>query len=180
MGSTHLSTWISAEEKQRFASVAVRQGLSASAFLKRLVEQVLAASGGDEALPSIPVQIRDARVTIRLIAEDHALLCERAAARTMPSATYVSVLVRAHLRGVAPLPDRELMALRSIVNELSALGRNLNTMTRLMHQDDRQMGPGRSDLQNMLKLCVGLRDHIRALIEANVSSWEIGRAATDR
>jgi hypothetical protein len=42
------------------------------------------------------------------------------------------------------------------------------------------VGPGRSDLQNMLKLCVGLRDHIRALIEVNVSSWEIGRAATDR
>jgi len=50
--------------------------------------------------------------------------------RTLPepkgtAATYVSVLVRAHLRQLAPLPDRELSALRSTVNELAALGRNL-------------------------------------------------------
>jgi hypothetical protein len=160
--------------------VAARQGLSVSAFLKRLVEQVLAASAGDEVMPSIPVQIRDSRVTIRLIAEDHALLCERAAARTMPAATYVSALVRAHLRQVAPLPDKEYSALRLTVSQLVALGRNLNTMTRLMHQDARQGGPGRGDLENVLKLCVGLRDHIRALIEANLTSWEVGRDASRR
>jgi len=66
VGSAHLSTWISAEAKRRFGIVAESQGLSASAFLKGLAEQVLAASGGDEAPPSIPIQIRDARVTIRL------------------------------------------------------------------------------------------------------------------
>lgn len=158
--------------------MAARQGLSASAFLKRLVEQVLAAGGGDEALPPIPVQSRDSRVTIRLIAEDHALLCERAAARTMPSATYISALVRAHLRGVAPLPDRELMALRLTVNQLAVIGRNLNTMTRLMHQEGRAPAPGRDDLQVMLRVCEGIRDHTRALIKANLVSWDVGRDAS--
>lgn len=95
-GSTHLSTWISAEAKQRFAAAAARQGLSESALLKRLVEQMLASADiGDLSEPIAPADLRDARVTIRLVPEDRALLRERAAARTMPAATYVSVLVRA-------------------------------------------------------------------------------------
>ena len=180
VGSTHLSTWIGVEEKQRFACVAARQGLSASAFLKRLVEQVLAASGGDEAPSSIPVPIRDARITIRLNAEDHALLRERAAARTMPSATYVSALVRAHLRGVAPLPDRELEALQSTVRELAAFGRNVNAMTRLLHQGNQQAVPGRVEVHAMLRICEGLRDYVRGLIKENLTSWGVGRATSDR
>ena len=180
MGNTHLSTWLSDEEKQRFASVAERQGLSASAFLKRLVKQVLAAGGSAEAVPSIPVQVRDARITIRLIAEDHALLCERAATRTMPSATYVSALVRAHLRRVAPIPDRELEALQATVRELAVLGRNINTITRLMHQGNPQEMPVRQDFYQMLRICEALRDHVRGLIKENLISWEVGRAATDR
>ena len=177
---THLSTWISADAKQRFTAAADRQGLSASAFLKRLIDQALAAGGTDEEALSKPVEVRDARITIRLVPEDQVLLRERAAARSMPAATYVSALVRIHLRRVAPLPDRECMALRSTVNELAALGRNLNVMTRLMHQDARRPGPGRNEVYAMLRICEGLRDHVRELIKANLVSWEIGRDTTGR
>jgi len=134
------------------------------------------ASPGPEVLPPLPVRGRDARVTVRLVADDRALLRERAAARTIPAATYVSALVRAHLRHVAPLPDRELAALRSAVNELAALGRNLNTMTRLLHQDTRQTGPGRQEVQAMMRICEGLRDHFRSVVKANLVSWEVGDA----
>ncbi len=106
-GSTHLSTWIDADTKRRFTSAAVRQGLSESALLKRLVGQMLASAPIDDfADPAAPRDLRDARLTVRLVPEDRALLRERAAERTMPAATYVSVLVRAHLRRVAPLPHR--------------------------------------------------------------------------
>jgi hypothetical protein len=138
MGGNRLSTWISADAKRSFTIAAARQGLSASGFLKRLVEQALAAGGSDEAAPLMPVQVRAARLTVRLVGEDHALLCERAAARTMPTATYISTLVRAHVRQLAPLPDRELAALQSAVNELAAVGRNLNAIARLMHQGVRR------------------------------------------
>lgn len=174
--STHVSTWVSAETKQRFASAAARQGLSESALVKRLIEQMLAAGVGDAGALQAPAPVRDARLTIRLVGDDQALLRERAAARTMPAATYVSAIVRAHLRQVAPLPDRELAALRASVNELVAVGRNMNTMTRLLHQDSRQPGPGREDLQMMLRVCEALRDHFRDLIRANLVSWEVGRA----
>jgi hypothetical protein len=179
-GSTHLSTWVSAETKQRFAGAAARQGLSESALLKRLVEQMLAIGAGETGSPPAPVPLRDARVTIRLVADDQALLRERAAARTMPAATYVSSLIRAHLRQVAPLPDRELAALRATVNQLAALGRNLNTITRLLHQDSRHPGPGPEQTRLMLLVCEALRDHVRALIKANLVSWEVGHAGQGR
>jgi len=179
-GSTHLSTWVSAETKQRFAGAAARQGLSESALLKRLIEQMLSTGAGDEAAPPAPDPVRDRRVTIRLVADDQALLRERAAARTMPAATYVSSLVRAHLRHVVPLPDRELAALRAIVNQLGALGRNLNTMTRLLHQDSRHPGPGLERARVMLHICEALRDHVRDVLKANLVSWEVGHAGQGR
>lgn len=136
IGNTHLSTWISNEAKQRFAAAAARQSLSESALLKRLVEQMPAGADIDDfAEPVAPVDPRDARLTVRLVSEDRSLLRERATARTMPAATYVSVLVRAHLRRVAPLPDRELSSLQASVRELGAIGRNLNTMARLLQQE---------------------------------------------
>ena len=98
-GSTHLSTWVSADFKQRFTDEAAREGLSA--FLKRLVERALAGTESEFVVvrASIPIA-RDARITIRLVPEDRLLLRECAAARGMPAASYVSTLVRAHLRGL--------------------------------------------------------------------------------
>ena len=175
-GSTHLSTWVDAQTKQRFSSAAARQGLSESALLKRLIDQMLAVGPEEAIAPLVPVDLRDTRVTIRLVPEDRALLRERAAARMMPAATYVSMLVRTHLRQLAPLPDRELAALRSAVNELAVLGRNLNTIARFVQQDRREVLPGRGEVYAMLKVCEGLRDHFRALIKANLVSWDVGHA----
>jgi len=179
-GSTHLSTWVDAQMKQRFTSAAARQGLSESALLKRLIDQMLAVGPEEVIARLVPVDLRDARVTIRLVPEDRALLRERAAARTMPAATYVSVLVRAHLRQLAPLPDRELSALRSAVNELVVLGRNLNRIARFFQQDRREVVPGSREVYAMLKICEGLRDRFRELIKANLVSWELGHAENAR
>jgi hypothetical protein len=149
-------------------------------LLKRLVDQMLATGSEESAAPVVPVDPRDARVTVRLVSEDRALLRERAAARTMPAATYVSILVRAHLRQLAPLPDRELSALRSTVNELAALGRNLNAMARLLQQDRREVVPGRNEVHAMVRICELLWDRVRGLIKANLVSWEVGHAEKAR
>jgi hypothetical protein len=179
-GCTHLSTWIDADTKRRFATAATRQGLSESALLKRLVEQMLATGSEGAVAPVATPDPRDARVTVRLVPDDRALLRERAAARTMPAATYVSTLVRAHLRQLAPLPGPELSALRSTVNELAALGRNLNVMARLLQQDRREVVPGRNEVYAMVKICELLWDRVRDLIKANLVSWEVGRVEKAR
>ncbi len=96
----------------------------------------------------------------------------------MPSATYVAVLVRSHLRKLTPLPVRELDALKRSIAELGAVGRNLNQIARALNAGGRPDGPGRQDLEAMLKIAMALRDHIRALLKANETSWERGYGET--
>jgi len=112
---------------------------------------------------------------IRLRADDQILLRERAAARGMAPATYVSVLTRAHLRSLAPLPKEELLGLKRAVAELGSIGRNLNQIARA-NQGQLVTSPGRDDLEAMLRICEALRDHVKGLLVANLKSWEQGSA----
>jgi hypothetical protein len=172
----HLTTWVTRETKERFAAVARHQGLSDSALLKRLVDLMLqTATGGQTAtVPATGRPARDSRLSVRLHPADHLLLRERAAARGMPAATYVSVLTRAHLRTLAPLPKEELLALKRTLAELGAIGRNLNQFAHAANRGERTTGPNREELRAILKVCEGLRDHVRNLLAANLKSWEQG------
>src|SRR4051812_11144054 len=104
----------SPEIKAALHSLAQQRNLSDSAFLQRLVELVVQNSGITSAQPVAPVEpvARGARLYVRLRSEDHILLRERAASRGMATATYGSMVLRAHLRGVAPLPEREFSELK--------------------------------------------------------------------
>ena len=114
----HLTTWVTRETKTRFAAVARHQGLSDSAMLKRLVDTMLQAGNATGGETAAGLVVRVSRFSIRVRPDDQLLLRERAAARGMPAATYVSVLTRAHLRSLSPLPKEELLALRRTVSEL--------------------------------------------------------------
>jgi hypothetical protein len=172
--SAHLSTWITTEAKQRFSAAASHLGLSESALLRRLVLQLLATATETPAPLFAPDRGREARITVRLAAEDRALLRERAAARAMPASTYVSALVRAHLRSLTPLPDRELSALKAMTAELAALGRSLTTTAGLLRGPDQGSGATREDLFAIVRACEALRDHTRGLMKANLISWQQG------
>jgi len=176
---THLKTWVSKETKEHFAAVARYQGMSDSALLKRLVELMLRTTNVNDmaGTTKTSAQIaRASRLTIRLRPDDEILLRERAASRGMPAATYVSVLTRAHLRALAPLPKEELLALRRTVSDLGSIGRNLNQIAQAVNQGERMTGPSRDDLKAILRVCQGLRDHVRGLLSANIKSWEQGYA----
>lgn len=171
-----LKTWVARETKERFAAIARHQGLSDSALLKRLVDLMLRTAGGGEpaTVPTAGRVARDLRLTVRLNRADQLLLSERASARGMPAATYVSVLTRAHLRTLAPLPKEELLALKRTVAELGSIGRNLNQIARAANRGERVTGPNREELRMILKVCEGLRDHVKNLLAANLKSWEQG------
>ena len=104
---------VTQETKSQLRALAQRENQSESALLKQLLGVMLRGVGGE--VPALRERDRSAnrqaRLTIRLQASDHLLLCERAEARAIPAATYVSVLVRSHLRSLAPLPKAELLAL---------------------------------------------------------------------
>jgi len=174
---THLSTWVSGQVKRQLTAVAACQGISESALLRRLVEQMLTSSGLEGSVPAVaPADTRVARVTIRLMPDDRLLLHERAAARSIPAATYVSMLVRSHLRALSPLPKEELAELRRSITELRLVGRSLNQSARALNRDSTAAPPGRAEVQAMIKVAEGLRDHFRALLKANMQSWHQGHA----
>jgi len=182
MAATQLiAARVTSETKARFRALAERQQLTESVLLKRMIDlTVQSISLADsEILSPINQAASGARVCIRLRSEDQLLLRERASARQMAVATYVSVLVRSHLRALSPLPKDELVALKQSVSELGAIGRNLNQIARAANQGGRAAGPGHEDLRAMLKVCEGLRDHVKALISANTMSWENGHAKAD-
>ena len=174
--STHLMTWVTRETKGRFAALAHNQGITESAFLKRLVDASLVST--TVVKPPSPGAVEPVnatgRLSIRLRSDDLLVLRERAKARAMPTSTYVSLLVRSHLRALTPLPTAELEALKRSVAEISALGRNLNQIARAANHGERPNGPSKADLQALLRALMGLRVHMKALINVNLASWRSG------
>jgi hypothetical protein len=174
--SHFIAARVSPEMKARLRTLAEQRQTSESALLKRLLEMTLA--GVPEAhldnTASVPRVARDARLYVRLWPDDQLLLAERAAARGMPAATYVSVLVRAHLRHMGPLPKDELQALKGAIAQLGAVGRNLNQIAHSVRQGGAPTGPRRQDVETMLRICTALRDHFKATLMANLRSWQDG------
>jgi hypothetical protein len=160
--------------KLRLRTLALQHGLTESGLLKRLVIAAVGVEPKTDAdiLAFEPVSPR-ARVYVRLRPGDHAMLRERAATRGLSSATYVSMLVRTHLCGVPPLPDRELAELRAAVAALGAVGRNLNVIAR---GTGRIEGLSTQNLKGILMVLDRFRLHFKAVIETNIASWETGHA----
>lgn len=169
--STHLSTWIAEDLKQRFTALAASRGISDSALLKQLVEGAVIGTTPEFALTARPVaEARDARITIRLVPGDRLLLRERAAARGMRAASYISTLTRAHLRSLSPLPDREIEALQAISVQLAAMGRSIRTIALAATP----AGVTPNHTRTMLMLCEAVREHVKNILSTNIRSWEIG------
>lgn len=169
-----LHTAVSAEIKRRVRAAAATELVTPSAWLRRVTIRALgrppaALERGDLDEPSR--NLRDHRLSVRFSPEDSLLLEARALARGMRPATYASVLIRSHLRSLAPLPKDELLALKRAVSELGVLTRDLQRVVHVLGQG----GRGQPDLQAVVRLCQVLRGDTKALIRANVNSWEIGR-----
>ena len=171
---------VTPEMKTLLRVLAEREQITESALVRQLLEVMLrrSAAEGFPKLEALEKVSRDVRLSVRLAPEDRILLSGRATARGMPAATYVSVLVRSHLRNLTPLPKDELSALKRSVAELGAIGRNLNQIARAANQGVKPSGPGREDLRSMLKVAEALRDRVKALLRANEKSWEQGFAET--
>jgi Bacterial mobilisation protein (MobC) len=174
-GNPCIQCRVSYEVKARLHAIAEERGVTESALLKKFVDIALLQSAGtlDSNLgPKVEAAPRNARLFVRTRPDDHVLLRERAAARGMAAATYASIVLRTHLRGVARIPDREFAELKRTVAELGAIGRNLNQIARVANTAGQVTGPNRQDLQAILRACTALRDHVKELIRANAASWD--------
>ena len=174
-------TWVPRDIKERFGAWARAQGMSESALLKRLVLTFLP---GEKTLADVVATPKplapNGRLSIRLRHDDLILLRDRAQMRGMPAATYVSFVVRSHLRRLAPIPDRELQALKHAIGEVSAIGRNLNQIAHVANNSGRLEGPSNSSLRAVLDACLALRGAVKDVVMRNSESWEAGYDTTMR
>lgn len=181
-GSPCIQCRVSPETKARLRALAQQRQLTDSALLKRLVEGALfQAAGLSEQEASTPVEPirRGARLYVRLRPDDHLLLRERAEGRGIAAATYASMVLRAHLRAVTPLPDRELAELRRAIGELGMIGRNLSQIARIANQG-KVSRLSSADLRAVLRALEALRSHVKGLVLANTASWESGSVEARR
>jgi antitoxin component of RelBE/YafQ-DinJ toxin-antitoxin module len=173
---------VTSETKARVRRLAERDGITESTLLRQLLDVVLRTAGLDgPSTMAAPDKVnRDARVNVRLEPEDWLLLRERARARGMATATYLSYVARRHLRGAPPLPKAEYTLLKQSVEQLAALGGNLNQRARAMNQSDRPAALGRAEVAAMLKVAESLRKHFKGLLDVNERSWRTGHDTTAR
>jgi predicted DNA binding CopG/RHH family protein len=175
----HLKAWVSRETKERFGDFARGQRVSESALLKRVIEALIHGNEARNAtlapLERVPAS---GRLSVRLAVDDLLLLRERAQSRGIPPATYISLLVRSHLRNLSPIPDNELKVLQQAIGQVSAIGRNLNQIARAVNAGERPDGPSKADLHAILRACTGLRDAFKGVIERNIQSWQAGHDKT--
>jgi hypothetical protein len=182
-----LKARVSPEIKFRARAIAERDLLTEATWLKRLViRELRACDAANEGRGELPVEKgihrpKESRVPkacrpvyVRFRDEDRLLLDARAAARGMRPATYISVLTRAHLRSLAPLPKEEYLAIKRTIAVLESIGRNINQIAKVANQGGRVPDSGGAEFRAMLKICVALRDNTKSLLKANETSWETG------
>lgn len=184
--TSFLKTRIPAEVKARVQSAAAQAYLTEAAWFRRAVDRELRTQGAiDPDVGSVAFNDRrckrtagrrKTRIYLRLRFDDRIILQERAAARGMPVATYSSVLLRAHIRNLNPLPRSELEVLKETLTELGAIGRNLNQIARATNRGHTASSSGRADLEALLKVCEAMRGHVKDLLNANLRSWAVGYA----
>lgn len=166
---------VSPELKARFRALAAREGRTESGQLKWLLQSAVDAPEERVTAPAaVRTGLRDARLWVRLNAEDRRLLRERANARQLPAATYVALLVRAHLLEQPPLPRHELAAVLRATAEVAAIGRNLNQYVRAVQAGAPAAGFGVENAKALIRVCEALHGGIKRLLAENTSSWRAG------
>jgi hypothetical protein len=169
---------VSAQTKALLQNIAAREHLTESALVRQLIETLVRSSSADSGGDALARGSRGERMSIRLAPDDRQLLVERSAARGMPAATYVAVLVRSHLRKLTPLPLQELAALKRCIAELAAVTVLLRQITRGNPGITSGSAANRADLATMLRVSQALWEATKRLLKANRESWERGYADT--
>jgi hypothetical protein len=173
----YIKTRVPEHTKQRVQELASPRFLTESIWLRQIIEAELQKAAAT--LPSAPAPPTERgptgrRIAVRLLPGDALLLKERATGRRTVPATYVSILLRSHLRQLSPLPTDELRAFREQIRELRIIGRNLNQIARGMNRGEIDDPTVREDLRMFVKVATAMREATRALLKANTRAWEVG------
>lgn len=163
---------VPAETKARLRALAAARQVPESTIVKQALDAALTSAGAVIDAPPSPARLE--RLAIRIGADDRALLAARAAARQLAPATYVGVVVRAHLRQLAPLPAAELAALKDSATQIRTIGRLLNLFVRAVQRGAPDGGFNLEHAKQLVRICMTVREEVKDVVRANLTSWETG------
>lgn len=155
----------SAEIKQRFRAVAAAEGLTESLLLRRMVAAVIAKHAHGGVVPRSDT--RGGRggyggeLKLRLLKSEVQAIRALAEPEGYSAQAWIVRQLRQRLEGAVPFANAELDALRDAVRELSAVGRNLNTLVHVLHRSG-HVEKGTLDLQRLSTSIESLRREVTA------------------
>lgn len=158
--------------RNRFDALARERGATSSSLLRSLIDNALSAAGGAATFGGAEPQTasaRSERLTVRLRPGDGQRFRARAAARGAKSATYLAILVRAHLSADPPLPETELIELKRVLSELAAVARALRSHGGSGNDPG---GIDRQELWSALDRVEQTRRATAEFVKASIASWE--------
>ncbi|WPH19850.1 hypothetical protein [Variovorax paradoxus] len=180
--SSHvIATRVSPETRAHFVALAARHP-SASSLLAKMVDEVLKTNGENSLVSSGQRPAGESenrpgvadRITLRLHRVDRALAAQRARARGMKTASYLTLLIHNHVRDAAVLPANELDHIKVTAARLAALGRQL----RMFGMPNTLPAPVAPDLSEAIasvrREVEVAREATAALVRRNLISWETG------
>lgn len=154
--------------KQRFRALAERHGVSESALLRKMVDQVLASNEKPSDLERFgPRAGYTGQLRLRLRRKEVAAIRALAKSAGQSAQGWVVAQLRHRLEGAVPFAPAELDVMRDAIREIGALGRNLNTITRHLMRTD-QLLVGQLELDALAKAVERIRrEMIATLTRAN-------------
>jgi hypothetical protein len=173
--SHQLRVRVSPATQQRIRDAARAKMVTESVWLRQCIERALADTVS-EPVPAQSVAEPPAgasRISIRIHFADGQLLKAVAQSRGLPTASYVSLLVRAYLHGYAPVPPEELRALRESTEHIGRITRYLTQLDAFIRRAQSLPPNLAQNVENMLRLNLTLGHWLRDYIRSNIKSWEI-------
>jgi hypothetical protein len=165
----------SPEEKARFKLLAKQVGLSESALALNAIRALLDrdAEWLRRQPPLNPENVAASdRITIRLRPGDGLAVIRRATERGMKPATYISALLRAHIKVSPPLPTAEVSALKRSLGVLAGLGTVLANTSRHGIPSGPQGEVYREAIRGTRREIAALEQRIVDLTKAALIAWE--------
>ena len=152
--------------KARFHALAEREGLTESTLLRRMAVTVIAKQGDARAAPPANEMRggqggQGSRVMLRLRPNEMRAIRALAEPEGYSAQAWIVRQLRHRLEGAVPFAKEELAAQHDAIRELSAVGRNLNTLTHRLLRSG-QFAEGLLDLQALAKSVERLRREMMA------------------
>lgn len=161
-----LKTLCSDEAKSRFGALAMREGLTESMLLRRMIAAVI-VQHGDPGAPLPKSETRGGRrgyggqIKLRLRPSEVQAIRALAEPEGYSAQAWIVHQLRHRLEGAVPFAKEELAVQHDAIRELSAVGRNLNTITHRLLRSG-QFEAGLLDLQALTKSVERLRRDMTA------------------